>query len=334
MARPDTPRRDLLEDDAPLPYVVELPVLGVRVRFECGTPAAADAIESSYGWWRPLLQAPRWLSGAGARIRILVRPGEEPTLPHPRVSTEIPQPDHLLIRSAGSEAWADAAQGEGMVHVTTSFLETGETFRTAVLDAVTLWLVTRLDRVPVHAAMVARRGNAVLLAAPGGVGKSTLAYLARRAGYEVPADDVTYVQLDPELRAWGAARMFRLPLAATRWFGELATLPPTMGADGDPKLVVPMRVEAAPVLPPQCRVAVCQVTRTGSPATLEPRDPAALAQALSARLDPGFDRFRDRMGDVTRPLCARGGWRLNLSDDPRQALLHLDRMLAELEAQP
>ena len=46
----------------------------------------------------------------------------------------------------------------------------------------TLLLVARQDRQPVHAAMVAGGSAALLLAGPTGVGKSTLAYAAHRAG--------------------------------------------------------------------------------------------------------------------------------------------------------
>lgn len=327
---------DPLLRDVPLRHAAELPVLGVRVRFECNASRAARVIEEAYGWWRPLLQTPRWLASAGVRIRIVVHDGAEAVRPRPRLVSRMPDHECLLIHSSGSLAMADGSRGEGILYVTADLLDAGEPFLAGVLDAVTLMLVTRFDRVPVHAAMVVRGDSALLLASTGGVGKSTIAYAARRAGYRVPADDTAFVQLNPQLRIWGAARALRVPRAAARWFGELGSLEPSVGVDGDEKLVVPLHASAAATSPEPLvgRVAVCQLTRTGSRVALEPRTPTALAGVLSGGLEAGFDRFGDQMPEVARHLCARGGWCLNLSTDPRNALPYIEQMFAELEAQP
>lgn len=325
-----------LQRDVPLRHVVELPVLGVRVRFECNAAHAAHLVEAAYGWWRPLLSAPDWISSAHVRIRVAVCAGAENVRPRPRLISRMPDNEHLLIHSAGSLALADTPRGEGVLYVTADLLDAGEPFLAGVLDAVTLMLVTRFDRVPVHAAMVVRGGSALLLASAGGVGKSTLAYAAHRAGYHVPADDTAYVQLDPQLRVWGAARALRVPHSGSRWFAELGGLEATIGADGDEKVTVPVREgpNAPSPEPVVERVGVCQLTRAGSRAALEPVEPGVLAGVLSAGLDAGFDRFRDQMPEVARRLCARGGWRLNLSSDPRDALPYIHEMLSELEHQP
>jgi len=65
---------------------------------------------------------------------------------------------------------------------------------------------------------------------------------------------------------------------------------------------------------------VCILTRDGGPLALEPLAPDAVAHALEAQLTSGFDRFPARWPAVVRALTARGGWRLNLSADPQDAL--------------
>lgn len=325
---------DPLQRDVPLRHALDLPVLGIGVRFECNAARAAEVVAAAYGWWRSLLQAPEWLSPARVRIRVVVQEGAESMTPPPRLVSRMPDAERLLIHAPGSLALADTARAEGVMYLTGDLLEAGEPFLTGMLDAVTLMLVTRFDRVPVHAAMVARGGNALLLASATGVGKSTLAYAAHRAGYQVAADDAAYVQLQPGLRVWGAARALRVPAAARRWFTELRSLPASLGADGDAKLPVPIRDGAGLTPEPVSgRVGVCQLTRTGSAAALEPCDPRAIAEVLSAKLEPGFDRFSHQMPEVARRICAGGGWRLNLSDDPGDALPYIERMLAELEAE-
>jgi len=40
--------------------------------------------------------------------------------------------------------------------------------------------------------------------------------------------------------------------------------------------------------------------------------------------------YRSTAGPALTRLCAGGGWRLNLSGEPQQAVGHLERMLAEV----
>jgi hypothetical protein len=65
---------------------------------------------------------------------------------------------------------------------------------------------------------------------------------------------------------------------------------------------------------------VCVLSRDGGAVSLEPLEPEALAHALESQLAPGFDRFPSRWPGVVRALTARGGWRLNLSDDAHDAI--------------
>jgi hypothetical protein len=73
---------------------------------------------------------------------------------------------------------------------------------------------------------------------------------------------------------------------------------------------------------------VCVLSRDGGSVSLEPLAPDALARALEVQLAPGFDRFAARWPRVLGALTERGGWRLNLSHDPREALPVVRELLA------
>lgn len=308
-------------------------MLGIPVRFECNSAHALQIIDRAYGWWRPLAHRPELIAAHRARVRVICH-GD--TLPEgdafPLVS-RMPDHDRLLIHTPGSLALADASRAEAIVYATPALLEAGDRFVSGVLDAVVLLLVTHFDRAPVHAALLHHDRSALLLSAPAGTGKSTLAYAALRAGYHVSADDVAYVQLQPVFRIWGATRALRVPVAARRWFPELDQLAPVIGPDGEAKLSVPLALDHAGRQVPE-RAVVCLVRR-GDGMELGRLAPADLAPALSAgEMEPGFDRFAGRMASVVEQLSRGGGYCLTLGPDPRDALPYIERMLAQLESEP
>jgi hypothetical protein len=65
---------------------------------------------------------------------------------------------------------------------------------------------------------------------------------------------------------------------------------------------------------------VCVLSRGGGPLGLEPLSSTDTRHALEEQLAPGFDRFPARWPAVVGALAQRGGWRLNLSDDPSEAV--------------
>jgi hypothetical protein len=77
------------------------------------------------------------------------------------------------------------------------------------------------------------------------------------------------------------------------------------------------------------RATVCLLARDGGGVSLEPLAPEALARALEEQLAPGFDRFPSRWPLVVAALTDGGGWRLNLSDDARDAVPVVRELLAQ-----
>ena len=213
---------------------------------------------------------------------------------------------------------SDPSRRESVAYVSTALVADADHFRTELLEATTLSLLSELDRHPLHAAAVAQDGRAALFAAASGTGKSTLAYLCRAAGYALMAEDRVYVQLDPALRVWGwPSRVRLLPEVAARLDAARSVV---SDRGGKSKVEVDAATDVTEEELVASELVTCVLTRDGGPATLEPLAPDALERALSEQLAAGFDRFPTRWPAVRHALAARGGWRLNLSNDPTAAL--------------
>lgn len=316
---------DPLLRDAALEHVAELPVLGITTRFESNSRYVRALVEETFGGWRCV--AGEADASIGARVRVVVREGSEQGDGHAPVRHICPDATRVIVHSPGSVAISDPARAEAVAYVSTALAADRAHFRGALLEAITLALLSHFDRHPVHAAAVARAGRAVLLAGPSGSGKSTLAYLAHAAGFDVLGDDRVWVQLAPRLRVWGWPGRARLLPDASSHFPEVARLGTPSDEDGKRKLVVPLADGPACATYMARDAAVCVLARGQAGAALERLAPAAVEAALLRQPDAGFDRFPERHGAVVRALAARGGWRLTLSNDPREALPLLREML-------
>jgi hypothetical protein len=321
------PMSDMLLRSARLAHSVELPVLGIATRFETNSRYVYDLVVEAFGSWRCLLyDAHRFPSGE-LRVRIVVREGSEGGTSHAPVRYFCPDAAREVLHSPGSFGISDPLRGESVAYVTTALASDRAHFRVMVLDAITLGLLSRFDRHPIHAAAIARDGRAVLLAAPSGTGKSTLAYTAHSAGFDVLADDHVWVQLTPALRIWGWPGRVLLPPDVASMFPEVAGPIATSNDNGTHKLAYNLDASDDISRHVADRAVVCILERGRANATLERLPPVALVDALAQQLTSGFDLFPDRHDAVVRALTADGGWRLTLSDDPREALPLLRAML-------
>ena len=304
-----------------LPHDVIVPVLGIPVRFRSNSAAALAAVHESFG---------RWVAPAGpgdpppapvADVRIILHPGTEARPTGAPVAARMPDAERVLLQTAGSVALADLHRGDAVIYVTAALLADVEHFRYSMLEGPTLVLVAARDRLPVHAAMIARAGRAVVLVGPSGRGKSTLAYAAMQDGWRVLADDAVYVQTSPVLRVWGRPGHLCLPDDAGAWFAELAGRSPTLLANGKLKFVM----DTSAAEPPVSAATICVLER-GPVAGLEPISPAALTAALLAELAPSHELYGDAPVRVTRLLARDGGWRLTLAADPAAAVRFLEQL--------
>jgi len=333
---------DVLYHGVPLRHVMELPVLGIPVRFESNSAAALAVVEEAFGIWRGLRASPGLIAPLGVRVRLIVHEGDERdgsrVASHAPVTCRMPDADRVIVHTPGSLGIADTRRQEATAYITPALLADRAHVQYSMIEGLTLTLVTACDRYPMHAAAIARGGVALLLAGPPGTGKSTLAYQAHRLGLRVLSDDAVYVQLDPEFRVWGLPGRVRLLTTAVTHFPELGGRSPTLLANGDEKLVVQCPGEwPAPTAPAPVatRAGVCLLERTGVGTTVSkaPGSAADVQAFLKGGLGLSRARFGASLDEALRRLAGAGGWRVSLSANPADAMPMFDDMLAELDAE-
>ncbi|MBI4540924.1 MAG: hypothetical protein HY704_15585 [Gemmatimonadetes bacterium] len=326
------PSPDPLYRAVPVDYYTEIPVLGIPVRFESNAPRIVEAAEEAFDPWRVLANAAELVSPLGVRVVIVVHPGSEGESAHAPLQYRKPDHQRVIIHTPGSVAIADPSRREAIAYVTPAFVRDRDHFRYSLLEALTLAVLTQLDRQPFHAAGLVRGETALLLWGPSGAGKSTLCYAALRSGLALLADDVVFLQLESRLRIWGMPGFVHLPLDAATCFPELAGCLPTLLANGKEKIVV--HAAQAGALAPRPVVdhaGICVLERSGSKVNLETVEPAEIARTLGQSEEEGFDQFTDTIGPAIRGVAERGGWRLRLAGHPMAAVPLLAAMFDELE---
>lgn len=318
--------KDPLGRDITLEHVVLLPVLGVPVRFASNDRLVATEVERRYGVWRRLEHNSALLASGAVSVRLIVYHDGPGGLGHSRLAYRLPDPDRLVAFGPGAFGVADLGRKDAVAYVTPALVAASDRFHTELLETITLFLATHEDRQPLHAAAVTRGGAALLLAGPSGIGKSTLAYAAAAGGFDVLSDDVTYVQVRPQLRVWGKPGQLGLPPDAGKFFPGLAGLVPVMRPDGGQKLVVETSVPAGVHGLVAFRARVCVLARGSRPA-LEAVNAAAIRERLLSSIEPGFDLFRHTIAHAVDVLAAPGGWCLTVGDSPSAAVALLRRAM-------
>jgi hypothetical protein len=305
---------------------VVYPVLGIPVRYDSDSPEVLAVAEEAFGCWRGAPLADEWIGAEPVTVRIHLSPGPELPDPPANVRVRFREPHGIVLRAPGLRGYSDIRRRTAVARVTTGMLKQRANFRYAVLEAMTLWIVTGLDRQPVHAAAVARGRTALLLAGPGGVGKSTLTYAAQRAGLSVLSEDCVFLQEAPVPRAWGLPGFVHLHPDAVRWFPELQGVSARIRNNGDLKLAVRSQGVAVGVE----RAGICLLARGPRPG-VERLSAAEVERAFVETLEEGFDRFAASIGPRVRRLAEHGGWRLTLPPSPLDAVPQLMRMLDALD---
>jgi hypothetical protein len=303
-------------------------IAGVGVRVVSNSAAVRDAFVERYG------RASKSIGDAPlCEVTVNVQPGSLRSMQDMELPWQFPDADHSTASAPGFSTALDLEACSATVTLDQAFVPHHALFRRAVLEGIPLSILNRRDRHPVHAACVRQGHAALLLHGASGVGKSTLAYVAHRAGIEALADDSTRVQLTPAVRIWGEgdARFLHLMKEAKTRFPELRDLEPDWLSAGG---VTKLSVRAGPLdgkQPPYASSArVCLLSRGSGAIARRPASPADIREALLNAPEAVADRAPAQRVRVADALAAPGGWHLALTSDPIDAVPHLREMLAEI----
>jgi hypothetical protein len=331
MAAPgNNPPFDPLYLHEPVEHRVQLPVLGIPVRFATNDPMILSIVEDVFGHWRGASIEDPAPPGQGVDIRLFLQDGDEGPAAEPLVTFRAPDPMRWIVHTPGSFALADLERRVGVAYVTRTLLADRVRFRVSVLQFLVLIILTVEDRTPVHAAMIGSGDVAVLLAGKSGTGKSTLAYAASKAGLDVYSDDAAYIQLEPR-RVWGGDPAALLLRDVAGRFPELAGAQTAMFPTGKHKMIA-----AFPALAGRrrwvSRAGVCVLDRGEGPVRLERIGAGDIRAILTHDPAGAGSRFGVRLEQAAAWLSAPGGWRLTLSTDPTEAVPYLKQLLKEIQA--
>ncbi len=163
----------------------------------------------------------------------------------------------------------------------------------------------------VHAAVVARAGRVVALAAESGTGKSTLCAVLLTRGWEYVSDEALVLDAD------GSVRPYPRPLALSPWSLRYLGLPePAAGADE--RLVCPAELSAQTASGRLSLTDVVQLERS-SPSRLSATTGAAGAAVLLRYAFNHYRAPRSALLTVARPGVK--GWGLLMADPDDAAQL-------------
>jgi hypothetical protein len=168
---------------------------------------------------------------APMRVSVAVQPGKEP-LPADVIYRGL---HHLfsIVCDGHNHAVADLRDGVGYAWITEGVADRIDWFRHRFLEAIVYSALVQERLTPIHAACVARNGRGLLLCAPPGTGKSSLAYACTKQGWTFVTDDAAYlVNADSDDVVLGKPGAMRFKGAGVQLFPELGSLPQTPDIHG------------------------------------------------------------------------------------------------------
>jgi hypothetical protein len=204
-----------------------------RLRIITNSPAIIAAAETSFGRFGQARAEPT----AEFTFRMFEqnRPGpvSQPARPSFRSSGSL----IYQIQSPHAVLVADKGRGVATGYFSTGVLANQAAFRWHYLELAFFVMLERHGVMGVHGAALVNDGQAILLRAQSGGGKTTLAYAGARGQYQALAEDVVWIDLEHHCW-WGLPWSFHLLPDARQRFPELADYEPVLQTNDELKLEV------------------------------------------------------------------------------------------------
>lgn len=197
--------------------------------------------------------------------------------------------------------------------------------RAAPIRSLLHWATRTPDRLLAHAAAIGLEGSGVLLAGPGGAGKSSTAVLAALAGFDFAGDDYVLVDVAGSPTAYNVFGTGKLRADSLDRWSELARLTrlpdPTPRPEG--KAVVDLSVDFPAQVVPHLGLKALIVPSVGE-CQVPALEVIGKSEALTALAPTTVLQLPPDGGKALRPLAklvaALPCYRLHLGTDSRAAL--------------
>ncbi len=295
--------------------------MGFSLRLLSNSPAIVNAATASFGRFGPATPT----DAPDLTFHLFAHALEEPPPGSPTYRTA----GDLVYQTTGvSTLLADRGRGLAYGYFSPQVLANPAYFRWHFLELAFFVMLARRGLMGVHGAAIARNDQAILLRAPSGGGKTTLAYAAARHRFQALAEDVVWLDFAEE-RWWGTPWHFHLLPDAKKLFPELAGHEPVLQINQECKLEVDLEQLRAGSTTVSARPGpIVLVQRTpGQPSRLEPLPlPSARSLWLAAQTGaelayPDYHRHLDALLDDN-------AYRLTSGDDFESSLDLLETLIA------
>ena len=284
--------------------------MGFKLRLISNSQAIIDAAWTSFGRFGPvsLNQAPDFT------FRLFEHKVDESQLGQPLFRMDGP----LLYLTSGPEATlvADLADGLAYGYFSAPTLAHQAYFRWHFLELAFFQMLEARGFMGVHGAAVAKAGQAILLRAQSGGGKTTLAYAGARHSLQALAEDVVWLDEKQGLW-WGMPWSFHLLPDAKNLFPELSPYDPILQTNDELKLEINLETirPDSTTFCAQPRAVLFVERLTGSQSRLESID-RATAHALWPAGRTGLEMQRPHHAEhINRLLSDNPAYRFYFGDD-------------------
>lgn len=273
-------------------------------------------------------------------VQVMVRKeknGETSSAPgtHPRLIVHSQR--HLVSVTVGGEnaGVADLYGGFAFAVLSPQMAQDLTFVRYTFIEALPQILLGGRRYVAVHAACVVKDGVSLLLCAPAGTGKSTLAFACLRRGYQILAEDVVQILLadDGRMRLWGLPWKFHLLPDAVNFFPELGRTYPQIQSNGETKIEVDLTASyPGSTIAQACSGTVVFLQRNEQlPACLSAL-PTAEARSRFEVIWPWDLPWPSEYDAPLSELLASGAYQLCMGGDLDEAVSLLDELVDRLLA--